>query len=129
MMKLQGNFYKVIIIVSLLIFWAYLLFPIVSEVEIRPDFSQILSLGPTITRGIKYLQIFLIALLALLVAIIILKGCEFYFFRRQLIKENKWMRRQIKKYKHANQQLASFEDAIADPFNIDLSSGPKRENE
>lgn len=117
-MKLQGNFYKVIIIVSLLIFWVCLLFPIVSEVEIMPNFSQILSIGPTLTKGIKYFQIFLIALLALLVAIIILKGCEFYFVRRQLIRENKWMRQQIKKYKHANQHLASFEDAVADPFNI-----------
>ncbi|MBI5400388.1 hypothetical protein HZB07_07305 [Candidatus Saganbacteria bacterium] len=118
MMKLQDNFYKIIIIVSLLIFWGYLLYPLISEVNIRPDFSEILVMGQFTAKLIKYLQIFLIALAGLLAAIVIIKMGDLYFTRLRLAGEKKRIAEQVKEYRQAHKDISSFTDVITEPFDV-----------
>lgn len=117
-MKLRKNLYKIIIVILLLVFWGYLLYPLISEVNIRPNFSEILSMGPFMAKFTKYFQIILIALAGLLVAIVIIKTCDLYFSRLRLARERKRIAEQIRRYKQTHRELSSFVDLVSEPFDV-----------
>lgn len=117
-MKLRENIYKIIIIVLLLGFWGYLLYPLISEVNIRPDFSEILGMGQFMAKFTKYFQIALIALAGLLAAIVIIKAGDLYFIRLRLAREKKYIAEQIRRYKQAHKNISSSVDLISEPFDV-----------
>jgi len=100
------------------VFWGYLLYPLISEVNIRPNFSEILSMGQFMAKFTKYLQVFLIALAGLLTAAATIKVCDLYVTRLRLARENKYIAEQIRRYKQAHQDLSSFGDMASDPFDL-----------
>ncbi|MBI5701021.1 hypothetical protein HZC34_04135 [Candidatus Saganbacteria bacterium] len=117
-MKLRENLYKIIIIALLLGFWGYLLYPIVLENNIRPDFHEILAMGQSMAKLIKYSQVFLLALIGLLAALAVTKLSNLYFTRRWQTKERNRIAKQIKIYKQTHHYLSSFADLVSEPFDI-----------
>lgn len=102
----------------LLSFWGYLLYPLISEVNIRPNFSEILSMGQFMAKSTKYFQIFLIALAGLFAALAVAKLFDLYFTRRWQIRERNRIAKQIKIYKQTHHALSSFVDLISEPFDV-----------
>lgn len=115
-MKLKENLHKIIIIIALLVVWAYLLLPVVYEINLRPEFGEILAMGPRMAKIVKYMQTILIGILVSLLSLLILKGCDYYFAKRRSVKERERIDGQVKRYKNAKSYLSSFEDAIAEPY-------------
>lgn len=99
-------------------FWGYLLYPLISEINIKPNFHEILAMGQFTAKLTKYFQVFFIALTGLLTALVVIKLFDLYFTRRWQIKERNRIAEQVKIYKQTHRDISSFGDIISDPFDI-----------
>lgn len=115
-LKLRENFYKITIVILLLGFWGYLLYPLVADINVRPEFSEILNMGESLAKFTKYFQTSLVALAGLLAAILLIKLISLYFNHQELIREKKQRGKQVKKYKQTHQELSDFADVTTEPF-------------
>lgn len=116
MMKLKENIHKITIILVLLIVWGYLLLPIANEINLRPEFGEILAMGPSRAKIVQYIQIILIGIFVSLAAFFILKVWNYYFAKRHFVKEKKLINGKVKRYKKIHNCLSSFENNVAEPY-------------